>query len=196
MRVLILAGGKGERLRPLTLYCPKVLLSVHGKAFLEYILQKLKGHSIVLSVCYLGNVIKRYCRLHCHSVEFVEDKEWSTGGSIWAAQEFFKGYKKLLVLNGDSIIDIVYEELFNEHETSKYDATVLYAQDYINKQLAPAGVFVLSQSMFKILNGTNEKLESALKRARVKKVYSEKPYLDIGNFESLRFAKENTVVCK
>ena len=100
------------------------------------------------------------------------------------------------MLNGDSIIDIDYEELFNEHETSKYDATVLYAQDYINKQLAPAGVFVLSQSMFKILNGTNEKLESALKRARVKKVYSEKPYLDIGNFESLRFAKENTVVCK
>ena len=51
MRILILAGGKGKRLKPLTDYVPKVMVSVHGKPFLHYMLEQYKKHDIVISLC-------------------------------------------------------------------------------------------------------------------------------------------------
>jgi len=63
MQAVILAGGLGTRLRPITEEVPKAMILVHGKPFLEYQLGLLKRHGIsdlVLCVGYLGEKIKKY----------------------------------------------------------------------------------------------------------------------------------------
>src|SRR3989304_4168202 len=63
MQAVILAGGLGSRLRPLTDMKPKSLIPIKGRPFLEYQLELLKQHEIrdvVLCVGHLGNQIKDY----------------------------------------------------------------------------------------------------------------------------------------
>ncbi|MFN4133919.1 MAG: sugar phosphate nucleotidyltransferase, partial [Candidatus Hadarchaeales archaeon] len=61
MQVAILAGGLGERLRPITESIPKAMVPIHGKPFLEYQINLLKANGIsdlVLCIGYLGEKIK------------------------------------------------------------------------------------------------------------------------------------------
>jgi len=63
MQAVILAGGLGIRLRPLTDRIPKPMIMVHGKPFLEYQLELLRRHgimSVVLCVGHLGHIVKRH----------------------------------------------------------------------------------------------------------------------------------------
>ena len=63
MKAVILAGGKGTRLRPLTYETPKALLPVHGKTLTEHLFDLFKRHGITevfLSIGYLGEKIKDY----------------------------------------------------------------------------------------------------------------------------------------
>lgn len=62
-QAVILAGGQGTRLRPLTLTTPKPLIKIHGKPFLEYIIENLKDNGIkevIILTGYLGNKIENY----------------------------------------------------------------------------------------------------------------------------------------
>lgn len=70
MQTVILAGGFGTRLRPLTYQIPKVMVSIKGKPFLEYQIQLLKKDglkNILLCGGYLGGKIKNY---------FHDGKKW------------------------------------------------------------------------------------------------------------------------
>ncbi len=63
MRAMILAAGRGERMRPLTDYVPKPLLSVNGKPLIQYHLEKLKAigvTDIVINYAWLGEKIAQY----------------------------------------------------------------------------------------------------------------------------------------
>ena len=60
-RIIIMAGGKGKRLLPLTETIPKPMLPIHSKPILEHILEKIKDEgfeNITISINYLGNKIK------------------------------------------------------------------------------------------------------------------------------------------
>ena len=62
-QAVILAGGRGTRLRPLTDAMPKPMIKFHGKPFLEYLIEQIKEqgfHRILLLLGYLPNVIKDY----------------------------------------------------------------------------------------------------------------------------------------
>lgn len=101
---LILAGGLGTRLRPLTLHTPKCLVEICGRPFLDYQLELLSSYGVkrvVLSTGYLGHKIEDYLSskgTHGVQVDVCHEKELlGTGGSIINSlshlpEEFFLTY--------------------------------------------------------------------------------------------------------
>lgn len=127
--VLIMAGGFGSRLRPLTDNCPKPLLPILDTSILELIIAKLVQQGfvkIIISVHFLKEKIKDKIgdgsRLGC-AVEYVsEDMPLGTCGCLSIVPRHF--YKdKLLVINGDILTDLRFQELIAFHEQTKSDCT-------------------------------------------------------------------------
>jgi NDP-sugar pyrophosphorylase family protein len=108
MKAVVLAGGKGTRLRPLTFSIPKPLLPIAEKPILEIILKDLKKSGItevVISVGYQGELIKAFCADGARfglSVKYVdEEKPSGTAGpsslmrDCFGDGEEFVGWKTL-----------------------------------------------------------------------------------------------------
>jgi mannose-1-phosphate guanylyltransferase len=108
--VIILAGGMGKRLRPLTNDIPKCLVPVCGKPLLEYQMEYFKKwgvKKIVLACGYLWEKIRdRYGDEFVYSVE---NEPLGTGGAIKKALEHIDG-KEFFVINGDEYCDVDMEE--------------------------------------------------------------------------------------
>jgi dTDP-glucose pyrophosphorylase len=126
---LVMAGGKGLRLRPVTEYVPKPMLEVAGRPILERIILHLVGYGIqriFLSVNYLAEVIERHFgdgeRFGCRIEYLREDKPLGTGGALSllpAAPEM-----PMLALNGDLVAQWDVERLIGFHDTGGFAATV------------------------------------------------------------------------
>jgi len=109
---MILAAGRGERMRPLTDRAPKPLLEVRGKALIEYHLERLARAGIsqvVVNLCWLGAMIRerlgdgaRYGVRIAYSEELPDALE--TGGGIFRALPLL-GDQPFLVVNGDVFTD-------------------------------------------------------------------------------------------
>lgn len=114
MKAVIMAGGEGTRLRPLTCDIPKPMARLCGRPVLDYILDLLVGHGIdeaAVTVRYLPNAITEYYheRESGLSLRFVEeDKPLGTAGSVQhAAKIAFPSMEDdLLVISGDALTDI------------------------------------------------------------------------------------------
>lgn len=113
MKAVILAGGYGKRLRPLTMMKPKPLLEVAGKPILSWQVEWLKKNGVnevVLCVGYLKEKIIEYVgggnRFGLRVGYVVEEKPLGKGGALKNAETFLKGERKFLVLNGDSITNL------------------------------------------------------------------------------------------
>ncbi len=114
---VIMAGGKGTRLRPLTLNTPKPLLKVAGKPIIEYNIDRLSDYgvfNITISIKYLGQQLIDYFKdgseknIHISYVE--EDEPLGTIGSVALIEKFDNPY--ILVMNSDLLTNIDYELLF------------------------------------------------------------------------------------
>lgn len=117
MQAVILAGGLGTRLRPLTEEIPKVMVSVNGKPFLLYLLKLLRSQGIsdvVLCIGYRAQQVKDYFG-NGESLEvnirYSEEKEelLGTAGALKQAQSLLGDY--FLAINGDTYIPIDYREV-------------------------------------------------------------------------------------
>ena len=115
-QALVLRGGKGTRLGPLTRKTPKPLVNVCGKPFLEHLLLKLVRYGfdkIILSAGYLGDQIHKYFhgrQIYGVKIEVViEDKPLGTGGAILNILE--KLDDKFMVLNGDTFFDVNFNDV-------------------------------------------------------------------------------------
>ncbi len=134
MQAVILAGGLGTRLRPLTYEIPKVLVPVSGKPFLHYILGMLSGNGVsdvVICVGHLGDRIVESVRdgreFGCDVKYSFERELLDTGGAIKNAGELLQD--EFLVLNGDTYHPIDYAELetfWDERKGSSDGLVVLY----------------------------------------------------------------------
>ena len=128
-RMVIMAGGKGTRLRPLTENCPKPLVQVAGKPMLEHIIErgKLEGFSdFVLAVHYLGHMIEDYfgngARLGV-SIEYLrEESPLGTAGALGLLSP--RPDEPFLVTNGDVVTDIHYGDLLDFHNRLEAIATM------------------------------------------------------------------------
>ncbi len=117
MKAMILAAGRGERLRPLTDHTPKPLIQAAGKPLIEYQIEALARagiHHIIINHAYLGEQIElqlgtgsRWGVVIDYSAE---DKALETGGGIFKALPLL-GNAPFLVVNGDIWTDYDYSQL-------------------------------------------------------------------------------------
>ena len=113
-QAVILAGGLGTRLRPITQAIPKPMVDVGGKPFLEHLLMRLKRHGFtdyVLLVGHLGDqIIKCFADGSDYVVKIrysVEKELLGTGGALKQAEGLL--HENFMVLYGDSYLPLRYE---------------------------------------------------------------------------------------
>ncbi|MDE1824410.1 MAG: nucleotidyltransferase family protein [Candidatus Micrarchaeota archaeon] len=114
MKAVLLAGGFGKRLRPLTDKVPKPLVKVGGRPILEWQILWLRSFgvkSFVILASYLSEKIMEHVDSRKEgwgiSAEYsVEDEPLGTGGAIKNAEEFLRNEKAFYVLNGDNITNV------------------------------------------------------------------------------------------
>ncbi len=192
MRTLILAGGKGTRLLPLTNHMPKIMVPIHGKPFLHYLCKWLKGHDLVISVGEYKKSIKAWCKDNNILAEFIEEPEaLGTGGALRLAEPFFKTNRKFAVINGDTFLDV---DLVKMGKAHKGMATVVEARSLLDGIIRPAGIYILSNKIFKKLDRPKAfNLDERLKCIKFNTYTSTSEYLDIGTHEGLKYAKERNI---
>ena len=120
MKVIILAGGKGKRLRPITDYVPKPLIPIKNISIIEWQIKYLKKFGISeIIICsgYKTKMIENYLnnkKLGIKITFSVEDKPLGTGGAIKKAGKKIKD-KSFLVINGDIITNIDLKKLIKKN---------------------------------------------------------------------------------
>lgn len=113
---VLMAGGKGERLRPLTENTPKPLLEVGGKCIIDYNVDRLISYGVRhvnVTVNYLGKQIEEHFATPRDGVQvrtFREPKFLGTIGSIKFVDTFYND--TVLVMNSDLFTNIDYEDFF------------------------------------------------------------------------------------
>ena len=117
MQAVILAGGLGTRLRPITNQIPKVMVPINGKPFLLHLLELIKGQGIndvILCVGYLGKQIRDFFKdgesfgIRIRYSEEIE-KLLGTGGALKKAQHMLDDHFQ--VFNGDTYLSVDYREV-------------------------------------------------------------------------------------
>lgn len=113
---VLMAGGKGERLRPLTEKTPKPLLDVGGKCIIDHNVDRLVSYGVKhinVTVNYLGEQIENHFSTHREGVTirtFREPKFLGTIGSIRLVEKFYND--TVLIMNSDLFTNIDYEDFF------------------------------------------------------------------------------------
>lgn len=128
-KVVIMAGGEGRRLRPLTETCPKPMLRVAGRPLLEIILEQCVEagfHEFYFSVNYLKDQIKDYFLDGDRwgvKINYLEETEpLGTAGALSLLPK--KLNEPFLVLNGDVLTKVDFSKLLRFHEEHAATATV------------------------------------------------------------------------
>ena len=127
--VVIMAGGKGTRLKPITNVIPKPLVPVGDKTILEVIMDQFEGigcHKFYMSVNYKADMMKYYLSQldHKYDIEFfMEDKPLGTIGSV----ALLKGKinTPFFVSNCDSINEQDYRDVYDYHVNNHNDMTIV-----------------------------------------------------------------------
>lgn len=128
VRVVILAGGKGTRLKPYTTVLPKPLMPIGQMPILEVVLRQLKSHGfrkITLSVNHLAELIQAFfndgSRLGLEISYCLEEKPLGTAGSISLIRNLTDTF---LVMNGDLLTTIDYRDIVDSHIKNRAIATI------------------------------------------------------------------------
>lgn len=127
--VVIMAGGKGTRLKPLTNVIPKPLVPVGEKTILEIILDQFESigcHKFYISVNYKADMMKYYLSQlpHQYDIEFfMEDKPLGTIGSVSLLKDKIK--TPFFVSNCDSINEQDYRDVYDYHVSNHNDLTLV-----------------------------------------------------------------------
>jgi dTDP-glucose pyrophosphorylase len=129
VEAIIMAGGRGERLKPLTDTVPKPLLKVGDKPIIEYNIDRLISYGVDnfnISIRYLGNMLEAYFGDGSKkgvTISFIhEDEPLGTIGAVSLIKEFMFDY--VLIMNSDLLTNIDFEEFFRAFVESGADMAV------------------------------------------------------------------------
>lgn len=160
IEAVIMAGGKGERLRPLTLDMPKPMLHVGARPILEHTILRLKKFGVSkfhLSVNYQKEKIQSYFLngkdFGCTIQYLVEQSPLGTIGSVGLAKNIKSDY--ILVMNGDLLTNIDFKAFYQVATKSKAAICIATIEHYVDIPYA-----VLEQNGNKV-KGLKEKPKMA-----------------------------------
>jgi NDP-sugar pyrophosphorylase family protein len=134
LRAVVLAAGRGERLRPLTDRLPKPLLPVAGRSVLEHTLAELAGvgcREVAINLWHRGEDIRRHLGERWGGLTLTYSREPSLLGTLGAfgpLAGFVAAADPLLVINGDSLCPWPLRRLLREQAASGAAATLLLAR--------------------------------------------------------------------
>lgn len=127
--VVLMAGGLGTRLRPLTDNCPKPLLKVGGRPILEIILRQFIAHGFhkfFISVNYKAEMVEQFFGDGSRfgvSIEYLhEDEQLGTAGALGGLPA--RPESPVFVMNGDVLTKVDFVEMLNFHQAKKAAATM------------------------------------------------------------------------
>ena len=130
MKAVIMAGGEGTRLRPLTCNRPKPMVPVANKPMMEHIVELLKKHGIsdiAVTLLYMPEAIKEYFgdgkEFGVNMKYYVETVPLGTAGSVKNAEEFLND--TFIVISGDALTDANLENALKFHFNKGSIATLL-----------------------------------------------------------------------
>ena len=122
MKAVVMAGGEGTRLRPLTSNQPKPMVPIVGKPCMEHIIELLRRHGfddIVVTLAFMPQMIRGYFgtgEAHGVSIRYsVEETPAGTAGSVKLAEEALD--EPFLVISGDALCDIDLSALVRFHDS-------------------------------------------------------------------------------
>lgn len=180
MDAIILAGGKGTRLRPLTITVPKPMVPVADKPFLHYLLSMLKKEGIqrvIFSIGYLGDQIIDHFGQSWNGLEliYISEKEpLGTGGAIAACMDKIVN-DHVVVVNGDTFCQIDLKRMMASHVETHADISIALKEMFnferygvvdvkghkikrfnekrkVTKGFINTGTYCLNKNIFKINN--------------------------------------------
>jgi len=121
-KAIIVAGGRGKRLRPMTDFIPKPMVTIAGKPVLEHIINHLKNFGItdfIITICYLPKVITEYfgdgSRFGIHITYLFEDekKPLGTAGAVKNAQKYLDD--TFILTSGDTLRTLDIKKMYAQH---------------------------------------------------------------------------------
>ena len=177
--LVIMAGGRGRRLMPLTDKCPKPMLPIRGKPILEHLIERAKSdgfQKIILSVNYLAEQIVNHFedgKKFDLSINYIHEKEpLGTAGALSLLEDNIKS-SPIIVTNGDILTDVSYSDLlgplYNDHcdgvmavrlqewqnpfgvILSKDTKLIDLEEKPIHRYQVNAGIYALNPSLLKLL---------------------------------------------
>ena len=128
-KALILAGGKGTRLRPITYEIPKALIPIHGKPLTEHLLDLFKKYDVRDIILCVGHMKEKIMKHFGDGSQFgvkityIEEHEpLGTAGPVRLAKHLLT--ETFIVSNGDELKNIDLTEMYNFHKETKSAVTI------------------------------------------------------------------------
>ncbi|MCX5712840.1 MAG: sugar phosphate nucleotidyltransferase [Candidatus Omnitrophica bacterium] len=190
MQAVILAGGLGTRLKPITHKTPKVMVEISGRPFLLYLLEMLKAkglNRILLLIGYLGGYVKDYFQGGSRfglSISYSVDEELlGTGGALKKAESKIYDNKRREMKD-----NILVDDMNRIIRYDKNDSNGLCGVD--------AGVLAFKKEVLNLIpSGRKVSFEESVYQDLIKQeqffaVLTGIKFLDIGSFEMLKKAPE------
>jgi mannose-1-phosphate guanylyltransferase/phosphomannomutase len=132
VQAVIMAGGRGERLRPLTALVPKPLVPLFGRPLLVHLLAQMRGWGVdeaIVTLGYGAPAIREALETADHSVRLrflEEERPLGTAGSVRQALPLLE--ETFLVLSGDGLIDVDLLALVDHHRRERNAVTMCLAR--------------------------------------------------------------------
>ena len=151
MKAIILAGGEGTRLRPLTNTIPKALVDINGKTLTEHaivLLKRFGATEFILSLCYMADKVRQYFGNGSKfgtKIDYVVEKTLlGTAGPLILLKKEGKRIKEtFIMINGDNLFSLNFKKMLEVHKKNKAIGTIALTK---TKDVTTSGVVRLEGS--------------------------------------------------